>query len=64
MAGYRCPEEAADPDHLQCPSLACVTTPDPDDAFCSALCRDDLDCPAGYGCEEVEPGTSACQPDD
>ena len=62
MAGYRCPFEARNPNILQCPSLACLGEEDPDQSYCTALCRDDLDCPGDYTCEDVGDGLQACTP--
>ena len=59
MAGYRCPFEARNPNVLQCPSLSCLGEDDLDASYCTVLCRNDLDCPTDYTCEDVG-GAMAC----
>ena len=63
FAGYRCPVGASnpnDPNAEQCPSFTCLT-PDSGalDAYCTAPCLADTDCPAEYTCDE---GVGGCVP--
>ncbi|MFN3198793.1 MAG: hypothetical protein ACE366_10340 [Bradymonadia bacterium] len=62
-SGYRCAAQAAELIGDQCPTLTCVEPgDDPDEAYCSLFCRNDLDCPSGYSCEQ-EQGSQICVPE-
>ena len=61
MAGYRCAQEAEDPNVQQCPSLTCVAVDDHiSESYCSAICRRDNDCPEDYQCERIDANNQVC----
>ena len=62
MAGYRCPQEVANPDALQCPSYNCAADADhPERSTCTSICRNEADCPRNHLCENVGQ-VNACLP--
>ncbi|MCB9525563.1 MAG: hypothetical protein H6702_19605 [Myxococcales bacterium] len=61
VAGLRCAGQVQG-GAVQCAGLDCSPAgPDPADAFCTAACRNDLDCPGAYVCR-VRAGQALCVP--